>query len=156
MAEVGAAIQGISKNFKTQIIFKMLFNYLRRVYLGDTDAAGVVYFAKGMEMCHEAYEESLAAAGVSIEQMLRMGKLALPITHAEINFFRPLKCGDRLNIQLTAKIINSSEFAIAYDISQVGNLTKTLVKATTRHVCINPLARVRTDLPASILSWLDS
>ena len=132
----------------------MSFSYARRVYLGDTDAAGVVYFSKVMEICHEAYEESLNAVGVSIQQMLRQGQIALPITHAEIDFFRPLVCGDRLQINLTASQINSSEFAIAYFLFHKDNLAKTLVKATTRHVCINPQIRSRVDLPIIMLDWL--
>ena len=50
-----------------------MFDYRRRIYLGDTDAAGVVYFAKGLEICHEAYEESLAKAGINLNQMIREG-----------------------------------------------------------------------------------
>ena len=68
----------------------MSFQYSRRVYLGDTDAAGVVYFAKGMEICHEAYEESLASSDISLEQMLADKKVALPIVRAEIDFLRPM------------------------------------------------------------------
>lgn len=133
----------------------MPFSYSRRVYLGDTDAAGVVYFARGMEICHEAYEDSLASAGVSIKQMLQSGKVALPITHAEIDFLRPLVCGDLLNIILSADRVNKSEFAIAYSIFHEDNLERTLVKAQTRHVCINPQARTRVDLPLKILNWLE-
>ena len=46
----------------------MTFTYSRQIYLSDTDAAGVVYFAKGLEICHQAYEESLAEAGISLNQ----------------------------------------------------------------------------------------
>ncbi len=134
----------------------MVFNYSRRVYLADTDAAGVVYFARGLEICHEAYEESLTAAGISLQQMLRGQEIALPITHAEIDFFRPLFCGDRLEIELTAKQINLTEFAIAYQIFTADNLAQVLVKAKTSHVCINPQIRSRVDLPVAILNWLEN
>ncbi len=134
----------------------MIFNYSRRVYLADTDAAGVVYFARGLEICHEAYEESLTAAGISLQQMLRDQEIALPITHAEIDFFRPLFCGDHLKIELTANQINQSELAIAYQIFTADNLAQALVKATTNHVCINPQIRSRVDLPLTILDWLEN
>lgn len=133
----------------------MKFNYLRRVYLGDTDAAGVVYFARGLEICHEAYEESLAQAGISLKHMIREGKTGLPIVHAEIDFIRPLFCGDQLRVSLSSNQINDSEFAIAYQISPVDNLAQVLVKANTRHVCINPRINQRIDLPAIILEWLN-
>ncbi|MEM7758851.1 MAG: thioesterase family protein [Cyanobacteria bacterium P01_A01_bin.40] len=133
----------------------MTFNYLRRIYLNDTDAAGVVYFAKGLEICHEAYEESLAEAGISLKQMIAAGKTALPIVHAEIDFLRPLFCGNLIQVNLNVSLINNSEFAIAYQISPVDNLERILVKAQTRHVCINPQLRRRIDLPAEMLEWLN-
>jgi 1,4-dihydroxy-2-naphthoyl-CoA hydrolase len=132
----------------------MQFDYLRRIYLSDTDAAGVVYFAKGLEICHQAYEESLTQGGNSLNQMIQERKIALPIVHAEIDFLRPLFCGDQIQISLVASLINDSEFAIAYQISPVDRLEQILVKAQTRHVCINPQIRQRIDLPAIILEWL--
>lgn len=132
----------------------MKFDYLRRIYLSDTDAAGVVYFAKGLEICHQAYEESLTQQGISLKQMIEEGKIALPIVHAEIGFLHPLYCGDQIQIGLTTSLIDDCKFAIAYQISPVDNLAQILVKAQTRHVCINPQIRQRTDLPAIILEWL--
>ena len=134
----------------------MIFNYSKRVYLSDTDAAGVVYFAKGLEICHQAYEESLAAAGISLKQMLREKTIALPIIRAEIDFIRPLFCGDELQVNLTATLISSNEFAIAYQICHTDNLERILVKAQTNHVCIDPQTRTRTDIPPTILKWLDN
>ena len=133
-----------------------MFNYRRRIYLDDTDAAGVVYFAKGLEICHQAYEESLAEADINLNQMIREGQTALPIVHAEIDFLRPLFCGDRIQVSLEPNLISSSEFAIAYQIFAIDNLERVLVEAQTRHVCINPRLRQRIDLPAAMLKWLHS
>ncbi|MBD2021122.1 1,4-dihydroxy-2-naphthoyl-CoA hydrolase, partial [Leptolyngbya sp. FACHB-36] len=44
----------------------MPFVYSRTVRFSDTDAAGVVYFASALSICHEAYEASLAAVGVDL------------------------------------------------------------------------------------------
>lgn len=132
----------------------MTFFYSRTVYLGDTDAAGVVYFASGMQMCHEAYEESLAEAGISLGEMLTARKFALPIVHGEINFFNPIFCSDKLQIHLIAEQIKDSEFAITYKIFSASNLEKILVTATTKHVGINPTTRNRVGLPKAILDWI--
>ena len=132
----------------------MTFCYLRTVYLADTDAAGVVYFARGMEMCHEAYEEWLITIGISLPKLLQERKLALPIVHGEIDFFRPMFCGDKLQITLQPRAVNDTEFAIAYEISLLTAPDKAVVKATTNHVCINPLTRTRVSLPSAIIQSL--
>jgi 1,4-dihydroxy-2-naphthoyl-CoA hydrolase len=132
----------------------MAFQYLRRVYLGDTDAAGVVYFATGMAICHEAYEESLVVSKIYLNQMLGEKKIALPIIRAEIDFWHPLFCGDRLQVNLTTNLINSNTFTVNYQIFDVANLERIVIKAQTKHVCINPNLRTRLDLPPVMLNWL--
>lgn len=134
----------------------MPFQYSRRVFLGDTDAAGVVYFARGLEICHEAYEESLANSEIDLQQMLVEKKVALPIVRAEINFLRPLFCGDRLTIDLTADAIGNSEFSLKYQIFNDIDCDRIFVKAKTKHVCINPEKRARINLPPTILNWLET
>ena len=129
-------------------------NYFRTVYLADTDAAGVVYFARAMEMCHEAYEEWLTSIGISLQQLLEEKKLALPIVHGEIDFFRPIFCGDKLQIKLQSKPVNETEFTITYKIYRLNAGEKPIVTATTNHVCINPLSRTRIPLPPAIIQSL--
>lgn len=131
----------------------MTFQYSRRIYLGDTDAAGVVYFAKGIEICHQAYEESLATSGINLQQIIEEKQNALPIVRAEINFLRPLFCGDRIFVNLTGKLNKTTEFEIDYQIYS-SRSTKPAVVAQTLHVCINPHQRNRIELPPSILQWL--
>lgn len=129
----------------------MTFSYLKTVYLADTDAAGVVYFARAMEMCHEAYEEWLVSIGIALKQLLLENKIALPIIHGEINFFRPMFCGDKLKITLQPTQIDDTEFAISYQIFQLSAPKKAIVQATTNHVCINPTTRTRIPLPSAII-----
>ena len=133
----------------------MTFNYLRRIYLNDTDAAGVVYFAQGLAICHEAYEESLAESGINLNQMITERQTALPIVHAEIDWLRPLFCGDRIQVKLNTKLISSSEFTIFYQISPADKLEQVVVQAQTRHVAINPQLRQRIDLPEAMRKWLN-
>lgn len=67
----------------------MSFIYTRTVRFGDTDAAGVVYFANVLAICHEAYESSLAASGIDLKAFFSQGVIAIPIVHASIDFCVP-------------------------------------------------------------------
>ncbi len=132
------------------------FTYDRVVFFRDTDAAGVVYFANVLAMCHEAYEASLAAAGINVRAFFRNGEIALPIVHASVDFMRPMHCGDRLAIQLTAQQLNPSTFEIAYHITLDTAPETVLSRAVTRHVCIDGETRKRQDLPGAIAAWLQT
>lgn len=125
--------------------------YERLIYLADTDAAGVVYFAHLLSICHEAYEFSLAQFGINVKDFLKDAVVALPISQAEIKFFQPLFCGDRIQIDFTAQSLSENEFELQYKIY----LGEILVgKAKTRHVCINTVHRKRIPLPETLQDWL--
>ena len=131
----------------------MVFTYYRTVRLSDTDAAGVVYFARVLSMCHEAYEESLGKAGINLKEFFNNPSNAIPIVRAEIDYLRPLFPGDKLLINLIPQQLSNNEFEIAYQIIAASS-SKCLAKASTKHVCINPQDRIRIQLPQPILQWI--
>ena len=139
----------------------MPYIYTRTVRFGDTDAAGVVYFANVLAICHEAYESSLAASGIDLKAFFNQGPIAIPIVHASIDFLRPMFCGDRLLVEISPQSLSDYEFAIDYKIfahrtanSEELQSRQVLSKATTRHVCIDPMARSKQALPSEIKAWL--
>ena len=132
----------------------MPFIYQRTVRFSDTDAAGVVYFAHVLSMCHEAYEASLAVVGIDLKAFFSGVEVALPIAHASVDFFRPMACGDRLEVHLTPKLLKDGEFEIAYTVFLEGKLERSLSTAQTRHVCIDAATRKRRSLPVQVSHWL--
>lgn len=132
----------------------MSFVYPRTVHFRDTDAAGVVYFANVLAMCHEAYEASLAASEVDLRAFFRAGDSIVPIVHAEVDFLRPIACGDRLTIHLTPHALSTSEFGIHYAVFLAAAPDKPVSKAATRHVCLAMPQRVRQDLSPALARWL--
>ncbi|EKQ68976.1 putative thioesterase [Leptolyngbyaceae cyanobacterium JSC-12] len=132
----------------------MPFVYSRTVRFQDTDAAGVVYFANVLAMCHEAYEASLVSAGIDLKTFFSGSEIAIPIVHASVDFFKPMVCGDRLEIHLSVTQLKNSEFEIQYHLFGEGNLEKPLSQALTRHVCIQVKPRSRRPLPEFMHQWL--
>jgi 1,4-dihydroxy-2-naphthoyl-CoA hydrolase len=132
------------------------FIYDRTIHFRDTDAAGVVYFANGLSICHEAYEASLEASGIELQSFFRGGAIAVPITHASIDFFKPMFCGDRIVVSLVKTLLSPESFQIEYqlffDIESVEK--KAIAKALTKHVCIDPNTRKRCNLSPALLKWL--
>jgi 1,4-dihydroxy-2-naphthoyl-CoA hydrolase len=124
--------------------------YSRTIRLVDTDAAGVIYFASLLSICHEAYEDRLIQSGINLKTFFRDTETALPIVHGEIDFFQPLFCGDRIEIQLIPKVINEHSFDISYQIFLAQSPDKKIAQGKTKHVCINPLSRQKISLPDPI------
>ncbi|MBW4620236.1 MAG: acyl-CoA thioesterase [Cyanosarcina radialis HA8281-LM2] len=132
----------------------MSFTYSRQIRFRDTDAAGVVYFANVLAMCHEAYEESLIASGINLKSFFTTPSVAIPIVRAEVDFLRPMFCGDRISIELTPKPLNIDTFEINYQLLTTDK-NSLLAKASSKHICIDAVTRKRQELPTEISRWLE-
>ncbi|MCC5636835.1 acyl-CoA thioesterase [Nostoc sp. CHAB 5844] len=131
----------------------MSFIYNRTVRFSDTDAAGVVYFANVLSICHEAYEASLEALGINLKAFFTNPSIAFPIVHANVDFLRPMYCGDELRVRLIPQKLSVDKFEITYEIV----ITDVLVaKAITRHVCIDVNSRSKQELSGEIMQWLET
>lgn len=131
----------------------MSFTYHRTIRFSDTDAAGVVYFANVLSICHEAYEASLAASGIHLQSFFNNSAVAIPIIHASVDLLRPLFCGDSIIILLTPQPLDEHKFEIAYQIIAASS-EQPFAKAMTRHVCIAPSTRKKIQLPDELAEWL--
>ncbi len=142
----------------------MPFYYPRQIRFHETDGAGVVYFANVLTLCHEAYEASLEAAGIELAEFFKPEGLVVPVVRGNVDFFRPMVCGDRITIVLTPKPIPKankplSEFEIDYrllpgTVAAADDSTEVIAQAQTRHCCINAETRRRQALPDELQAWL--
>lgn len=130
----------------------MSFTYNRTIRFQDTDAAGVVYFANVLAICHEAYEAALESEGIDIKQFFTNPSIAFPIIHADVDFMRPMYCGDKIFVNVTPRRIRAEEFEIDY---QIYVNEKLVAKAMTRHVCIDAAKRKKIGLSAEIVKCLE-
>ncbi|MDB6126801.1 MAG: thioesterase superfamily protein [Verrucomicrobia bacterium] len=132
----------------------MPFTHTRTIRLADTDAAGVVFFARTLMLCHEAYEESLARAGIDLKQFLGVADLIVPISKCEADYLRPLYCGDKVKISVTPSALTSSSFAIAFEITKLGPPDKVAARVRTEHVATSLKKRARVDLSPALAAWI--
>jgi 1,4-dihydroxy-2-naphthoyl-CoA hydrolase len=132
----------------------MIYQWTYQVQLRDTDAAGVLYFANLLAICHGAYEAALVDQGIDLRNFVTNPPIAIPITHASADFRRPIYCGDRLQIVLTPTQQASSSFIINYQVCQ--DPERVVATAQTNHVAIDAQQRKRVELPEAIKKWLQS
>ncbi|WP_254939625.1 thioesterase family protein [Cyanobium sp. Morenito 9A2] len=136
----------------------------RTVRFGDTDAAGVMHFHQLLRWCHEAYEQSLEAFGLSSAEIfpgptwrteLPGGRanpaVALPIVHTRADFHRPMLAGDALAITLAPVVLEGGLFEVRYRFEAGGFEA---ANALTRHRAIEAATRQRCGLPEPIERWL--
>lgn len=129
-------------------------NYDRLIRFKDTDAAGVVFFANILTICHEAYEYSLEQFGFDLKLFFsNSGDYAVPIIQAQVDFLKPMFCGDRILVNLKPQQLDSYSFEINYKITN--QHSKLVSIAQTKHTCINLSSdRAKLDIPNEIRAWI--
>ena len=131
----------------------MSFNYGYTIQFRDTDAAGVVYFANIISICHIGYEASLIRSGIDLKLFVNNADFAVPITQVSADFFQPFYCGDRVIIELTPQSIDSFRFEVKYQI--LTEASQVAATAITKHIAIDPQTRKRVELPALLTNWIE-
>lgn len=134
----------------------MPFSYERIIHFPDTDAAGVVFFANYLSICHEAYEEALAGAGLPVRTFFSDQGVMIPVSKSSADYHRPLYCGDRLRVTVTPTLLDEHSYAIEYDLIRIGTKEKLAGHVRTAHVCINSATRERAPLPPALLAWIQA
>ncbi len=132
----------------------MSFVYSRNIHFGDTDAAGVVFFANYLVLCHEAYEEALAAAGLEISTLFSTNDLLVPIAKSSAEYLRPLRVGDRVRLTVQPEPLSANSFALNYEVFRVGPPEKLAARVRTEHVSTSPRLRERVPLPSALATWV--
>ena len=121
--------------------------------MGDTDAAGVVYFSRFLDIMHEAYEHLLQKNEVSIQKILQTEDYILPIAACEARYLRPLFLGDSVEVRIKLKEIQESTFSLMFEIYKKNKLVAT---GTTSHACISKTERKKKLLPSEVKAALSS
>jgi 1,4-dihydroxy-2-naphthoyl-CoA hydrolase len=130
------------------------FTYLRTIHFPDTDAAGVVFFPNYLAMCHEAYEEAIADAGIDVRTFFSDSGVVVPISKSNADYLRPLYCGDKVRISVAPVLLTENTYAIDYELVKLRPTEKLAAQVRTFHVCINSKTRERTVLPPELLAWV--
>lgn len=131
------------------------FSHERTIHFADTDAAGVVYFANYLSICHEAYEEALGAAGIELHAFFDRHGVVIPVAKSEAEYRRPLACGDRLRIRVAAARLSADSFELRFEMVRLGPPDKTAGRVRTEHVCLDAASRKRIPIPPLLAAWVD-
>ena len=129
----------------------MPFNFETSITLGDTDAAGRIFFARAFDKLHLAYEALMESLGFPLAELLRAGKIVLPIIKADAEYKKPLVLGEKITIRTKLMHLGTSSFSFEHEFLSSGNLA---VKAITVHVCVD-LNGTKRELPGDLRNKLE-
>lgn len=115
----------------------------------DVDAAGIVFYPRVLEYCHDAYVAFLAAHGHPLHQVLAERRWAAPLRHAEADYLRPIRFGDALEVLLVRARLEGSVLSLGYRLLPASGGAP-LALAQTVHVFVDPVHFKRLEPPADL------
>ncbi len=128
------------------------FVFSFRVSLHDTDAAGVMFFAHLFRHAHDAYEAFMTDIGLPLDALIRAGKTALPLVHAEADYQAPMRHGDRIDVEVRVADVARRGFRLSYRfLDATGQSAAT---ALTVHVRVRPGTTGAEALPDELAAAL--
>lgn len=99
----------------------MAFRTLQTVRFGDIDYAGIVYYPRIVHYFHVGMEEFFAEGlGTDYARVLADHRFGLPSVHLEVDFLRPFKFGDRIEVEVAVEKIGNRSLTWRYRIFQRG------------------------------------
>jgi acyl-CoA thioester hydrolase len=106
-----------------------------RVPYADTDQMGVVYYGNYLTFFERARNELMRKLGYTYKECEQEGWM-LPVTHAEVDYRRPAKYDDLLEITAYVKLQKGVRIEIGCEVRRRGE-QQILVSGFTRHAFVS-------------------
>jgi len=130
-----------------------MFTAKKRINFYDCDPAGILFYAKLFEISHSVYEEMINSFKLK-KNYWTNDEFVAPIIKTDGAYFKPLRAGETVTINLTVTNRKENSFELTYEwIDKSGEL---VAKARTVHVFVDKKKWVKIPLQDAIVKGLES
>ena len=111
-----------------------MFRYKRRINFYDCDPAGILFYGRIFQLCHEAYEAMIESFNLKDSYWVNENFI-VPIIHSEAKYRKPLLAGETVELEITVTNLKESSFELTYLCkNEKGEVTNNV---RTVHVFVN-------------------
>lgn len=127
----------------------------RAVRFEEVDAAGIVFFGRFMEYCHEAMERFFDGVAGGYVELIMKRRIGFPAVRIEATWSAPLRYGDAMRIEVTVAKIGTTSCTFRYRFVRAADGAEV---ATIDHVTVATMIDTmqKTRLPADCRALLAS
>lgn len=128
----------------------------RLIRFQDVDAAGIIFYPRLFEYCHDLLVRFFAENGAPLPEVLREKNWISPIRHAEVDYFKPLRFGDPVEVALVSAHLLTSEVTLGFRVARQGGSGEVCAVAQSVHTFVDPQTFTRVSLPESLRAALEA
>lgn len=122
-----------------------MFTTRNKVRMHDTDMAGILYFPRQFRFVHDSLEDFMTSEGFSFYNLFHGGEFIFVIVHCEADYYRSLKVGDEIIIQVNLEKMGTTSFTLTYKIFKTDHTL--MGSAKTVHVTLDSKTRTKIPVP---------
>lgn len=121
-----------------------------KIRFGDIDHAGIVYYPRFLHFFHVALEELFSeAVGMEYAEVIDDRGVGFPTVRLEIDFHRPLRFGDHIEVEVGVERIGDTSITWTYRVFKRGE-APVVAQARVVTVCLDMEFFAKTPVP----DWL--
>ncbi len=119
----------------------------------DCDPAGIIFYANIFKYAHSNYEKMIKSFELDHDYFVN-GSYVVPIIHTQADYLKPIKSGEKIEVQTTVTNIRDASFELTHQFYDSKNVLK--AKVITVHVCVDKKSFKKTNLEKTIYESLSS
>jgi len=128
----------------------MSFEMALPVRFQDVDAAGVLFFGRIYDYCHQAYEEFWVSAGVDRAWIFSGADFLIPIAHSEADYKAPIRHGEHVQVRVDVTHVGRASFHLGYRVMGSGGESDLRAAAKTVHAFVSKAVMRPIPIPADL------
>ena len=117
-----------------------------RIIYGDTDMAGIVYYANYLRFFEAGRSELLRAHGIRYSVLESQG-LTLPVVSAAVQYRAPARYEDELTLHTTVADVKNVSLRVTYRLVREAD-DRLIATGETTHACVDTKSGRVARLPA--------
>ena len=130
-----------------------MFTIKRRINFYDCDPAGILFYSKLFEISHSVYEEMINSFKLK-DNYWSNEKFVVPIIKTDGAYFKPLKAGENISINLSVTLLKNNSFELTYE--WIDKSSELAAKARTVHVFVDKRRWKKIPIYEDIVKGLES
>jgi len=118
-----------------------------RVYIEDTDAGGIVYYANYLKYMERARTECLRSCGVELDEWQQRHRRLFVVRKVEIDFHLPARFNDQLTVCANVMTLKPASLVCDQPVTRGDDV---LVTASVKLACVDADTLTPVAIPSSI------